>query len=190
MPKNNKNSRLSLIEQASKLFSEKGYRNTSIADIAKACGLGKATIYHHIRNKTALAKEVLERTTSQFIDQCSAVMNANNLTGEQKIARFQAVVRDFYQLQNDRCIMTHFILEVWQDEPELQQPIKAFFDYWQECVKTLLGDVVDEAQTRDFLALDIIAQFQGAQIMQKVYQDAPILERASQSFSKLALAHE
>jgi len=40
-----------LIEQAVKMFIERGYDNTSIDDITSACNITKGAYYHHFKNK-------------------------------------------------------------------------------------------------------------------------------------------
>ncbi|APD08298.1 MULTISPECIES: TetR/AcrR family transcriptional regulator [Thermus] len=40
-----------ILEEAAKLFTEKGYEATSVQDVAQALGLSKAALYHHFRSK-------------------------------------------------------------------------------------------------------------------------------------------
>ncbi|GAB5602261.1 TetR/AcrR family transcriptional regulator [Thermus sp. FJN-A] len=40
-----------ILEEAAKLFTEKGYEATSVQDLAQALGLSKAALYHHFRSK-------------------------------------------------------------------------------------------------------------------------------------------
>lgn len=50
-----------LVDAATRLFSERGYAATSVADIQKACGLtgGSGALYKHYPSKRALLDEVL-----------------------------------------------------------------------------------------------------------------------------------
>jgi len=48
-PTKNKKSRI--IEAALDVFAEKGFRAATITDLARAAGLGEATIYNHFKNK-------------------------------------------------------------------------------------------------------------------------------------------
>jgi AcrR family transcriptional regulator len=49
-----------LIHTAWRLFSEKGYRGTSVRDIARATGVNEALLYHYFSGKGALFRAVLE----------------------------------------------------------------------------------------------------------------------------------
>jgi len=43
--------RTRILEEAAKLFTEKGYEATSVQDLAEVLGLSKAALYHHFRSK-------------------------------------------------------------------------------------------------------------------------------------------
>ncbi len=47
-----------ILETAARLIGAKGYEGTSIQDIAEACGLTKAGLYHHIRSKEHLLLQI------------------------------------------------------------------------------------------------------------------------------------
>lgn len=47
-----------IIKKAHQVFREKGYHNTSMADVGKACGLLKGSIYY-FHSKEELMKQVL-----------------------------------------------------------------------------------------------------------------------------------
>jgi AcrR family transcriptional regulator len=44
----------SLLEVAVAVFNERGYDGTSMEDLARAAGITKSSIYHHVRSKEAL----------------------------------------------------------------------------------------------------------------------------------------
>jgi len=51
---------MSILDVAELLFSQKGFKATSISDIAKSAGGSKANIYHHFKSKEHLYQRVLE----------------------------------------------------------------------------------------------------------------------------------
>lgn len=53
--------KLAILDVAQVLFTQQGYEGLSIRDLAQHCGLAKATIYHHFRDKEDLFFSVLER---------------------------------------------------------------------------------------------------------------------------------
>lgn len=50
-----------ILEVAEKIFAEKGYHATGIADIAAALGLGHGTFYRYFKNKHDIALAVFDR---------------------------------------------------------------------------------------------------------------------------------
>ena len=50
------------------LFKTKGYDNTSVTDICKACNITKGTFYYHFPNKDELTYEFYENMFTEFSD--------------------------------------------------------------------------------------------------------------------------
>jgi AcrR family transcriptional regulator len=57
--------KLKIIGKAQALFAEKGYSETSMADIAEACEVQKATLYHYFDSKEALLFGILDCHANQ-----------------------------------------------------------------------------------------------------------------------------
>ena len=48
-----------ILETAARVICERGYEGAGVQDIADACGLTKAGLYHHIRSKEHLLFEIM-----------------------------------------------------------------------------------------------------------------------------------
>lgn len=55
-----KSRRREILETAARLFCAKGYNGTSLRDIAEACELTKAGLYHYSRSKEQLLVEIMD----------------------------------------------------------------------------------------------------------------------------------
>ncbi len=55
------NTRASIVNAASDIFSKYGYKKTTMDDIALALGKGKSSIYYYFRNKEEIFQAVLEQ---------------------------------------------------------------------------------------------------------------------------------
>lgn len=62
-------SRLRLIEAATELIGERGYRATSVNDICRHAGVAKTALYWHFDNKEGLLAAVLEALTGRWIEE-------------------------------------------------------------------------------------------------------------------------
>jgi TetR/AcrR family transcriptional regulator len=54
-----------IVETATVLFAERGYAGASMADLAEAVGLRKASLFHHFPSKDLLYAAVLERPVQE-----------------------------------------------------------------------------------------------------------------------------
>ena len=62
-----------ILDQAQRLFIEKGYRATTITDIVNRSGIAKGTLYHHFTSKDDVMRQLIRRTTDQLCAQAEAV---------------------------------------------------------------------------------------------------------------------
>ena len=62
-----------IIRTAIRLFSVKGYRNTSIDDIARELGVTKGAIYYHINSKADLLTNVYDTLLTELLDNAKAI---------------------------------------------------------------------------------------------------------------------
>jgi AcrR family transcriptional regulator len=69
VPGDAKNRHRAILETAARVICERGYEGASIHDIAAACGLTKAGLYHHIRSKEHLLLEIMNYGMDVFEEQ-------------------------------------------------------------------------------------------------------------------------
>ena len=79
----------SLLEVAVRVFTERGYDGTSMEDLARASGLSKSSLYHHVPGKEHLLRLALERAVGPLF----AVIDEPGATQGRAIDRLQHVVR-------------------------------------------------------------------------------------------------
>jgi AcrR family transcriptional regulator len=65
-----------ILNEARTLFARLGFRKCTTDDIAKACGLTKAAIYHYYENKEIIFVEVIKRETSLLMSDISKAVQA------------------------------------------------------------------------------------------------------------------
>jgi len=56
-----------ILDTSTKLFSQHGYKEVSIRDIAQACGMTNAALYYHFKNKEDLFLAMLQRDHEQML---------------------------------------------------------------------------------------------------------------------------
>ena len=58
-----------ILEAAARLFSEKGFRETPMAEISKITGAAEGTIFYHFKNKEELFVAILEDFKKHVIEE-------------------------------------------------------------------------------------------------------------------------
>jgi len=58
-----------ILRVATKLFSEKGYRNTTVAELAQLTGVAEGTIFYHFKNKEGLFLAILDNIRQTLISE-------------------------------------------------------------------------------------------------------------------------
>jgi len=56
-----------ITEVAMRLFAEKGFKDTSTAELARKAGTAEATVFHHFKNKEDLFLNVLDRVRHDIV---------------------------------------------------------------------------------------------------------------------------
>lgn len=108
-----------LLTEAAEVFASEGFSRASMNQVARACGVSKANIYHYYESKDALVYDILDNYLSELRDTVRAVPLEGLTPGEQ----LHVVVRDIliaYQgMNNEHRMLTeglHWLPEV-QREP-------------------------------------------------------------------------
>ena len=79
----------SLTDVALRVFAERGYDGASMDDVARAAGITKASIYHHVSGKEAL----LERGLGRALDALFAILDEPRAHDGRAIERLRYIVQ-------------------------------------------------------------------------------------------------
>lgn len=78
-----------ILNVAAKLFIKKGYKKTSIDDIAKEIGVVKGTCYHYFSSKSELYNQVVKQEGEKYISGLEDILFNSKLSSKE---RFQKVL--------------------------------------------------------------------------------------------------
>lgn len=91
-----------ILEEALKLFMEKGYDHTSIQDIINHLGgLSKGAIYYHFKSKEEIFEAVCEKIANENTLYFDGIRDDKTKTGLEKL---RAMVRSSYENPNNKAI--------------------------------------------------------------------------------------
>ena len=92
-----------ILDTATKMFSEKGYDNTSLQDIINATKLSKGAIYHHFGSK----EEILQAVFRRIGEENAAILAQNrDDTGMNGIEKLRMIFRTAVIHSNQSILLT------------------------------------------------------------------------------------
>ena len=71
-----------ILDEALTLFSEKGYANVYVADIAEMVGIKAPSLYKHYKSKQAIFDAIVEEMNQRFVKQAGALNIVGNDAGK------------------------------------------------------------------------------------------------------------
>ena len=86
-----------LLAIAGGLFAERGFKNTTVRDIADAAGILSGSLYHHFDSKESMVDELLDTFQTELWKKYDAI-EASDLTPK---AKLEAVVRASFEAIGD-----------------------------------------------------------------------------------------
>ena len=103
---NQDQSREVILNSALKLFTEKSYFTTSIADIARDTEISSGSIYHLFKNKEAIAKALYDDLLGRMGDSLDEIRRTNKSAAD----RTRAVVDLLFTLTEEASEVMRFLL--------------------------------------------------------------------------------
>jgi AcrR family transcriptional regulator len=146
-----------LLRIAASLFAEKGFRNTTVRDIADAAGILSGSLYHHFDSKESMVDEILSSFQEELFGQYDEIL-AGGDDARTKLAR--AVLVSF-----DAIDKYHDEVAIYQNDAAYLLTFERFAylgtrnQQSREVWLTLLRDGIDAGVLRDDLDLELTYRF-------------------------------
>ncbi len=107
--------KISIIEASLKLFSKKGFYNTTIPDIAKSLDMSVGNMYNYFPSKEILAMDIMQYT-SNVIGEEIRYINNMKLTAYEKIKK---IVTVYFNIAETKPEMIEYFLRVYLSNREI-----------------------------------------------------------------------
>lgn len=121
--KDHDDKRLNILRVAATVFAREGIARASINEVAKACGISKANIYHYYDSKNDLVFDILDTYLAQLRDWICGT----DLSGQTAPERLHTLTREFllaYEgMDNEHKIQSEGLSLL---EPEKQEVLKGY----------------------------------------------------------------
>lgn len=165
------------LEQAMQLFWEKGFANTSVADLVAQLGINRFSLYNSFGDKQALYEAALQH---YFIKVSNAHLQPLWQDGA-GLAQIEMFLRQFEQRQKDNpfgCFIQNAVVEHAGNQARVTAQGEQLFNQVKAALKQALANgqqqgEISQSMTADALASLILVQMQGMRVLSKAqrYQD-------------------
>ena len=146
-----------LLTIAGQLFAERGFKNTTVRDIADAAGIQSGSLYHHFDSKETMVDELLDSFQRELFAQYDEIV-ARDAGPRAKLeavvrASFEAIDRHHSEVaifQNDAAYLAGFDRFAYLTERNTR---------FQELWRGLLREGVEAGELRKDLDVDLVYRF-------------------------------
>jgi AcrR family transcriptional regulator len=129
--------RAAIVEQAARLFAERGFHGTSIADLAEACGISKSLVYHYYASKEDILFDVMHLHIRALLDAAEDIAGDTTPPAE----KLRAVTRTFMRLYVGAASRHRVLLNELQRLSETQRAM--VIDIQRRLIEILEGILDD-----------------------------------------------
>ncbi len=134
----------SLTEISIDLFMDRGYNGTSVGEIAKAAGITKSAIYHHVSSKEELLKIALSRA----LDQLFAMLGEPGAWEGSSLQRLEYLMRRLVETEVV-YLREIALLQRVRDTTETALWAKNRLREFDQHIQSLITDAQKEGDIRD-----------------------------------------
>lgn len=165
-----------LIQTAMKLFWEKGYGSTSVADLLQAANVNSGSLYHFFPGK----QDVLLAVLDAYRDGIGPMLLAPAWQGvDDPIERVFALLARYRLgiVQTDcgyACPIGSLALEIHEPDPPVRERLAANFKAWTDAIEACLtaaGPRLPRALDRRELARFVLTTMEGGVMQARTHRD-------------------
>jgi AcrR family transcriptional regulator len=176
------NTRSRLTTAATRLFTEKGYESTSVADILKVAGANSGSLYHFFPTKQDLLLEVLRL----YRDGIGTMLLEPAWAGtSDPVERVFALLAAYRRMLAGSecaygCLVGSLALELHEPDPAVRELIAANFDAWVDAVErcyVAAGDRLPRDLDRRGLAIFTLTTMEGGVMQARVQRSLDAFDR-------------
>lgn len=141
-----------ILDTALDLFTRNGYFNTTVHHIQKTAGISIGSIYHHFKNKEAIAKAIYDELIDQMSHAILSIMQQHDSTRD----RCRAVISYLFELTEDEPRKMNYMLHVNHKEfiPD-QKPVCSSVPFEMIASMVPIGMTNGEIKPMDSIAASV-----------------------------------
>ena len=132
-----------MVDVAVKVFTERGYDGTSMADIASALGVHKSSIYHHVSGKEQLLDDAVKRALNAL----HGMLAEPGAVEGRAVERLRYVVRRTVEIMVRQLAEVTVLLRIRGNTPTERWALSRRRDF-DRAVQRIVADAIAEGDLR------------------------------------------
>lgn len=125
-----------LVDAAESLFSERGFRETSVDDICDELGVAHGLFYYYFDSKEGVIQAIIERMISELEKRFEEIVEDEDMSTEEK---FKRLLKLSFQRQKQRSYLASYF-----SRKESPRVYYSLFDRVVEILTSYLTEIVDQ----------------------------------------------
>lgn len=174
-----------LVDTAARLFQERGYAATGLAEVLEAAQAPKGSLYHHFPDgKEGLAVAAVERSAGRFLETLLKDAAASASSADM-VLRFASRLAGWLEQSGFRlgCPLATLALEQAAISERLAGALSVAFAGWQEALAARLhADGLDTGRSAALARLSLCT-IEGALILARTSRDSAPLRQAAETLA-------
>lgn len=143
-----------ILDQAALLFARGGYPGTSMNEVARACGLSKATLYHYFRDKYDLLVSIAEGHVSRLQAIVGETMAGEPTPAVRMRLLIARLVQEYAHAQNAHRVLTEDVKFLQpQDRERILDQEREVVNGFAQVVAALRPDLKEQALSKPLTML-------------------------------------
>jgi TetR/AcrR family transcriptional repressor of nem operon len=159
-----------IIIEALKLFRKQSYFNTSMSQIADACGLQKGSLYHYFPSKEDLMRKVIKNVHEFFKTNVFNHAYDKSIPPQQRLENLFLAAEKVFLNEEKGNLLGNMGVETALMAPEFNTLVQRFFLDFFHAVKTIYMDKYGEKIANE-LAERSVAEIEGSLMFSRVFND-------------------
>ena len=184
-----------ILDSAQHLVMDRGFAATSVDDIIKATGLTKGAFFHHFPSKADLARALVQRYADEDLsvfDDLSARADALTDDPLQRALLFLTLFEEFVEEMESPfpgCMFASYIYESRLFDTSVHELIAQALTKWQAHYERKFAELIAVRPPKTKVDAGELAEMavciiEGAFLIARANDDAPIIVRQSRNFRK------
>ncbi len=151
-------SRIRILEAATRLFGRKGYHASTIENITHAAGISRGALYWHFKSKSEVLAAVVERLQREYLDR---FIEETMQVGPSAAERLSHIFRFNARFAVENVDLVHCLRTLSLElSPSEDDHVEAFFSVLsrqREFIVSLINDGQNEGVVRDDIDANMLA---------------------------------